>query len=596
MPNTRLLWVIIFVIALFLRMYGLGLNPIGLNHDDELHEIINSKSLALAGVHAPGRVAGILTQNDECPGNCVYGELGSYLFIPWMWIFPLDIFWSKLPFAIASALLVLFTGKLFKNLTGNTMVGLIVASTMAINPWSIHFGRTAYFTTFSYLFYIIGAYLFTRNSSYKSNLLLGSIFSFIGFFFYFGTKPIFPLIFIWGLIYNLRKFKTAFLPFTIVICIIFSILLGIYFFILSSSYAGRRITEIGPGTAETIESQVDKERQISLEIPFLRDLFINKYTVESSIIIQKYLGFFSPVFLFVKSEGSTSNYYISNHGYYYLIDSMFLIVGFIAVSTNIVGGLFVLILLLIAVIPAGLKITGDTIYSLRAGLAYPVMSGIIGWGIYYCYSKLNSTNRKHFIGKTIIIFIAFIYFLSFMNFWVMYWYRSPIERSEGWHFYKRVAIDYITRMQKISDKKITVVTAQPDATFNTYIFYSGLYNNKDTIIQINNNLSQKKYSFNNVEFVNNCNSINNEDMKNNIIFIERGVEFCNQTNSLLAFEIANPKDSGGLYKIINETLCKNYQKEKYPYPRSINDFNIEKMDTGLFCKLWITNPNSAKQY
>src|SRR3989344_2140654 len=149
MHNSKLLWLLILILALFLRIYHLDLNPIGLNHDDELHEIINAKSIALTGTHAPGRVAGILTQNDECPGNCVYGELGSYLFIPWMLIFPLDMFWSKLPFVIASVLLVLFTGKLFKNLTGNTKVGLIVALTMALNPWSIHFGRTAYFTTFS---------------------------------------------------------------------------------------------------------------------------------------------------------------------------------------------------------------------------------------------------------------------------------------------------------------------------------------------------------------------------------------------------------------------------------------------------------------
>ena len=110
-PNY--LWIIIILLALFLRLYGLNLNPVGLSHDDELHEIINAKSLALTGTHAPGRVAGIFTQNDQCPGNCVYGELGSYILIPWMWIFPLDIFWSKIPFVIVSLGIVFFTGKLF---------------------------------------------------------------------------------------------------------------------------------------------------------------------------------------------------------------------------------------------------------------------------------------------------------------------------------------------------------------------------------------------------------------------------------------------------------------------------------------------------
>ena len=119
------LWILIILLALFLRIYGLDLNPVGLSHDDELHEILNAKSLALTGLHKPSTVAGIFTQNDQCPGNCVYGELGSYILIPWMRVFPLSLFWSKIPFVLASLGLVFFTGKLFENLSNNSDVQML---------------------------------------------------------------------------------------------------------------------------------------------------------------------------------------------------------------------------------------------------------------------------------------------------------------------------------------------------------------------------------------------------------------------------------------------------------------------------------------
>ena len=269
MYNTKLFWILILTVAFVLRLYGLGLNPVGLNHDDELHEIINAKSLAITGLHAPGRVAGILTQGDNCPGNCVYGELGSYLFIPWMLFFPLDIFWSKVPFAIASVLLVFFTGKLFENLTKSKITGILVGLSVALNPWSIHFGRTAYFTTFAYLFYIIGAYFYTRHKPFKSNLIFGTLVSFMGFLFYFGTKPILPLIFVWGLLYNFYTFKLHSFKFVTILIIIFFLTLAGYFIILSNSYAGKRMSEIGPGSSELIKSQVDEQRRVTLEIPIL---------------------------------------------------------------------------------------------------------------------------------------------------------------------------------------------------------------------------------------------------------------------------------------------------------------------------------------
>lgn len=586
---------IIILIALFLRVYGLDLNPIGLSHDDELHEILNAKSLALTGLQNPGTVAGIFTQNDSCSGNCIYGELGSFILIPWMWIFPLSLFWTKIPFVLMSLGILFYTGKLFQNLSGNIKIGLLTGLVIAINPWSIHFGRTTYLTIFSYFFYILGAYFYTRNISFKSNLILGTFFSIIGSMFYFGTKPILPLIIIWGILYNPLSLKLKNIRFTAFLLIIIVTLISLYFILLSNSYAGRRLGEISSTNSNSISTteEVNTQRRISLEIPVIRDLLINKYLVNINTRIGSILGSFSPSFLFLRSAGDTDIYYDSNHGYYYLPDLLFLLFGIMALSFNFKKGIFILSLMLIAVFPAAIKTTGDTVYALRIGLVYPLISGLIAWGIYYFYHNTSiykfNLIRKLSLSKLFIILITFTYILCLTNYLSMYWYRNPIDKNIGWYFHKRVLSSYITRLKNNTDGRVVVVTAQPVDTFNTYIFFSNLYNNKVNILDINKVYKSGNYEYQRVKFVNNCAQVTANDLKTSIIFIEQTINCSlDQKNTN---KIANPKDGGGMYNIINDSLCAKFKLNRYPYPREINQFNVENMDLETFCSTWITNPD-----
>lgn len=563
---NKLIWIIILFLALSLRLYGLDLNPIGITHDDELHEIINSKSLAITGFSVPGVVTGILTQNGHCiVGDCVYGELESYILIPWMLIFPLGLVLSKIPFVIGSVLLVFATGKLFENLSKNTIIGMIVGLSIAINPWAIYFGRTAYPQLISHLFYILGLYFFTRHKSYKSNLILGSLFSVSASLFYFGAKPILPLIILWGIIYNLYQFKLRNFNFTFLFILVVTLIISGYFFKLSTSYAGIRLKEIE--------------------------------AVNISLRVERFLNFFSPESLFLKGEIAADNSYISNHGYFYLIDLPFLIIGIIVISLNLPNALFILMLIAISVLPVALKTTETSIYSLRAALAYPLLCGVIGWGCYFCWSKIICFKQRY-ITKIFLSLIIIFYVLSLTYFLVVYWYRIPRDQSTRWFFHERVLTNYITRIQRnnneqsfLPDKKITVVTARPDGIFNTYVFYSGIYNNKNSVEKINNGYLLQNFEYKEVRFIDDCQKISKQELENSTILIDqvnRGKCEINQKNTP---KIANPKDAGGIFNIINESFCSNYPKNRYPKPGSIYDYNIENLTDEAFCKIWITNPD-----
>lgn len=554
-----LIWSVILLLALLLRLYGLDLNPVGITHDDELHEIINAKSLAFTGSNVPGVITGILTQNGHCIwGDCVYGELESYVLIPWMRIFPLDLFWSKIPFMLGAVGLVFATGKLFENLSKNTCLGMVVGLLIAINPWAIYFGRTAYPQLVSHLFYILGAYFFTRHKSFKSNLTLGSIFSFTASLFYFGAKPILPLIILWGVVYNLYQFRIRDFKFTLLFILAVTIIIGSYFVILSNSYAGVRLAEI----------ETNK--------PGLR--------------LERFLGFFSPVSLFLEGQKDTDNSYLSNHGYYYLADLPFLIFGVMAISGNLTNALFILSLLAISVIPAAWKTSETSIYSLRAALAYPLLGGIIGWGIFFCWNKISILRQKN-TAKILLALVIIAYVLSLTYFLVIYWHRLPRIQATRWFFHERVLTNYVTRVQSKNDEKIILVTARPDGIFNSFVFYSGIYKDRDTIEEINNNYLLQSFEYKGVRFIDDCQKITRQDLANSVILIDQINPVKCEIDQRNTPKIANPKDAGGIFNIINESFCSNYPRSRYPNPKNIYDFRVENLTDEDFCKMWITNPD-----
>lgn len=562
-----LVWAVILFLALFLRLYGLDLNPIGITHDDELHEIINAKSLALTGLNTPGVIAGVLTQNGHCIwGDCIYGELESYVLIPWMLVFPLGLVLTKIPFVLGSVLLVFATGKLFENLSKNTIIGMVIGLLVAINPWAIYFGRTAYPQLASHLLYILGLYFFTRHNSYKSNLLLGSLFSFFASLFYFGAKPILPLIILWGIIYNIYNYKLRSFKFTFLFILVLLVIIGGYFVLLSNSYAGKRLAEMEIGQSNNNRNFIDQQ----------------------SVRAERFLGFFSPTSLFLTGQKDTDNSYISGHGYYYLVDLPFLIFGIIAISTNLQNLLFIFAIIVISVIPAVLKTSETSIYSLRAALAYPLLSGVIGWGLYFSFSKLKKTfsNTRIFLVLTITVYI-----LSLSYFLMLYWYKLPRDQNMRWFFYERVLTNYVIRVQNKSDKKIIIVTARPDGIFNSYIFYSGIYNDKNTIKYINNSYLLGSFENKKIKFIDDCKKITKQDLTNAVILIDKiNAVKCEIYQKNIPM-IANPKDAGGIYNIINDPFCLNYPKNRYPNSKSIYDFKVENMTNEAFCKMWITNPD-----
>ncbi len=152
--------------------------------------------------------------------------------------------------------------------------------------------------------------------------------------------------------------------------------------------------------------------------------------------------------------------------------------------------------------------------------------------------------------------------------------------------------DYVSRSLNKNDKEIIVVTARPDGIFNSFVFYSGIYNNKQAIEQLNKAYLSSNFEYQRVKFIENCQNISKEDLVNKTILIDQVNPVKCEIDQKNTPKIANPKDAGGIFNIVNEFLCSNYPKNRYPNPKSIYDFKIESLSDEAFCKMWITNPDN----
>ncbi|MFA6518154.1 MAG: hypothetical protein WCV93_00700 [Candidatus Shapirobacteria bacterium] len=567
-------WII--TLALVLRVWGYDKNPVGLVHD-EIHQLVNAKSLLLTGKEAAGTGAGVFNNNPYCEGNCVFGELPSYLLVPFA-LLPTNFPWLKLPFIILSLAMVYLGGKFFENLTGNKKIGMLVGLVTAINPWSVNFGRTAYENLFSFMFYFWSLYLWTKKPVKLTNKIGAIVTGLAASLCYFGAKPIFVPIMLLGLGYswfeekkNIRKY--------LILGMVVVILMAGYGLILKNSYAGVRLKETNLINREVVE-QVNEERRMSLEIPIFRDVFINKYTVLAKILIKKYFAVLAPNYLFNEGELGYDHFMIANHPFLYLIDLPLILLGLYFLAVNNARAL-VLIGGLLFVLPITPTLSNfASTYALRAGLVFPILAGVSGVGIYEL-NKLLGNKKRWMVG---LVFLG--YLVSIINFLVMYWFRTPFEKSAGWVFFERETARYISLVQDINKTtKIELTTKDPVDVIYEYALFTGKINNKIFVEEMNRAITSRTYMVNGIKFSKLCPT----EIDDKTVYLWEREQGCVKEPNRLA-RISEPRDGGARYFIPNEQLCEGVTLGAYPFPRKVEDFMIEKMDRNEFCQKWISKP------
>jgi 4-amino-4-deoxy-L-arabinose transferase-like glycosyltransferase len=407
---------LVIVLGTVLRTYGLNQRPIGFTWDEAALGY-NAYSLLKTGKDEHGQVLPVVFKSfgDYKPGLYVYFAL------PTVKLLGLNEVATRLPSAISGVLLIIVLYLLTKN--------LYVAFLAAINPLLLEFSRGAWEANVFILLVTLGTVLFVK----KKYLLVGVFFG-LTFWTYQGAKMFTPML-ILLLLYVYKKhiqIKKIWLGGITLFLFLIPIILGL------STQSGRlKVFSVFSYTrSPEVVSEILKQDSGN---KFISTLFNSEILDQTRGVVQRYLNYFSPRFLFFDGDWSNSRQTIIYHGNQYLFEFLTLILGsFSGVNPFIWGWL------ILAPLPAALS--RDIVTSVRA---LPMMIPLI---------ILSGLGAKK-INKYLLLFLSFLSLVRFID---LYWNHDFFFSADDWvSAYKQSVQRVVAHQDEYKNVYFTNLWGQP---------------------------------------------------------------------------------------------------------------------------------------
>ncbi|MEK7127671.1 MAG: glycosyltransferase family 39 protein, partial [Patescibacteria group bacterium] len=168
--KTKIILILIILLAIVLRFWDLGKNPPGINLDEAAIGY-NAYSILKTGRDEYGQLLPLQFRSLDDYKPPLY----IYLTVPSVAVFGLNEFSVRLPSAILGVLAVVLTFFLAREMF-NERVAVITALLLAISPWHLQFTRTAYETGSLAFFTTGGLLLFLWGLKKRPWLILSAVF------------------------------------------------------------------------------------------------------------------------------------------------------------------------------------------------------------------------------------------------------------------------------------------------------------------------------------------------------------------------------------------------------------------------------------
>lgn len=435
----------IICISAFLRLFQLDQIPIGFTHDETALGY-TAYSLLKTGADIKGNFLPLAISPF---GNWTL-PLYSYIATIPISILGLNELATRLPSAIAGILSTFIMYGIAQILFKKKFISLTASLFFALSPWSIFFSRSAYEVNVATTLFLGGLYLFLSYVEEKKKNGIMLLISFILFaltiftyFSYILFTPLFLACLVFIYRKSLRNTRIVYLSYFIFL-LFFSISIAV-----TVAQSVGQLTNIGIfNDKNVIYNRVERLRGDHTHKEIITNkLLHNKFLGVSYQIAQNYLSSFSPSFLFDKGgESALSN--TEFFGNMYIIDSLFLVVGF--------AGLFYardkrlqLIVLWLALGPLSSSFTDGAPNSTRLFLLLPAFILLSSCGAYQIYIFCGKNKILNYVVLPIFTSLYFFNVIFFLDFYFIhlnyhhskqlhYGFKQAVELSNKYPLYKVV--------------------------------------------------------------------------------------------------------------------------------------------------------------
>lgn len=447
--KKHFLFIIIVLIALFLRFWQLNRFPVALNWDEISHGY-NAYSLLKTGQDQWSNPWPIFNFR-------AYGDyptiLNMYLSMPFIYFFGLNEWSIRLVSALCGFGLVIVAYFLGKEIFKNKNLSYLLMFLTAISPWTFFPSRAVFQSTVAQFFLSLGI-LFLIKAIKKINFLIpGVFFISLSTYAYHNTKIIVPilfstylLIFAKDFISKFKKNKNVFLI-SLLILITLIIPQTINSFNKDAQARSRWVFVINPSAINQIE--VNRNNYSGPKL--IAKLKYNRVTLFTAVVAKNYLGFINPKMLFFDA---TQNYQfnIPKTGVLFPICLPFFYIGliiFIVKSFKSLpffkgrcpedGGvsLFLIFWFLVGLIPAVITVGDFPIIRAMSILPLPLI--FITQGFSSTINLFRKNPIKNLISISLILILlvqSFVYFKNYFNDYAK-------NYSDSWQYGYKEVVAYI---------------------------------------------------------------------------------------------------------------------------------------------------------
>lgn len=451
----------IICISAFLRLFQLDQLPIGFTHDETALGY-TAYSFLKTGADIKGNFLPLAISPF---GNWTL-PLYSYIATIPISIFGLNEFATRLPSATSGILGTFLMYGVTQILFKKKFISLTASLFFALSPWNIFFSRSAYEVNLATTLFLGGFYLFLSYFEGKNKngliLLTSSILFALTLFAYFSYilfTPLFLAYLVFTYRKSLKNTRLAYLSYFIFL------LFFLISLIVTLNQSVGQLSDVGIFNDKNIiynRVEILRGDPTHKEIT-INKLLHNKFLGVSYQMAQNYLISFSPSFLFDKGGESA----LSNTGFFgnmYIIDSLFLVVGF--------AGLFYardkrlkLILPWLVLGPLSGSFTDGAPNSTRLFLLLPALIFISAYGAnqIYVFCKKNKILSYVVLPVLLLLFLFnVVYFLDF------YFIHFNYHNSKQLHYGFKQAVEL---SKKYPSYKV-IMRGPEQFPFISFLFYN----------------------------------------------------------------------------------------------------------------------------
>lgn len=403
---------IIFIVALFLRLYRLSEFPVGF-HIDEASLGYNGYSLLLTGKDENSNRFPLYIDmfGDNRPSGY------HYLTVLPIKIFGLTEFSTRLPGALFGSITVFAIFFLTLSIFQNKKLGLLVALFLAISPWHINLSRASAETIVALFFILLGfslVILSLRKEKIKY-MIAGTATLSLSFFFYHTPRIFVPLLFLAFILMLLLLIKKSLKDYKIALFFSFMFVSVFALFLVFGVSGGTgRYNQVSIFTSfetDFFQKQQIQEDAIAGSNNIQSRFFHNKATNTLLVFVSNYFDYFGLNFLFTKG-GLPIWYSIPRMGLLYLVELPFILIGiyYLVRSKNIYYKIPILWLLTAPVVAAT---TMDDVPNINRSLVIsPILELISAFGLLSFARVIKSQRRIIFLSSCgIFLLLNNLYFL-----------------------------------------------------------------------------------------------------------------------------------------------------------------------------------------